>query len=172
MNYGGMYQQQPQQQMVYNPYMQQQIPYQQQVMAQQQARLQQLESMQQPQQMPQPQLKTDMVNGMQGALNYVIQPNTSIPLWDTQEDIMYLKSMDSNGNVSIKKFSITLTEINENQPLAPQIDTTKFATVEEVNAIKEQLNKLSNELGVGISAPKENQTLDNKKTTKTGKGEN
>lgn len=113
--------------------------------------------------------KADMVNGYQGAVNYVIQPNTTIPLLDTQEDMMYVKSMDANGNVTIKKFAINLSEIDDTQQQIAQIDTSQFATIEDIRIIKEQLDKISSELGVTNPTPNTNKPKNGKGEVKDGK---
>lgn len=45
------------------------------------------------------------VNGMEGAKAYQIAPNSTIALFDSNDDIMYIKSSDSAGFPSIRVFT-------------------------------------------------------------------
>lgn len=114
-------------------YLQQQQMEREQRMAQYSQQMAQYNAQNQPQQ-AQIQKSIDMVNGYENAVLYVIQPNTSIPLFDSQEDKMYLKSMDANGNIKIDKFNVTLTKIEDEQ--VPQLDTTQFATTNDFQELK------------------------------------
>lgn len=53
---------------------------------------------------PQP-LELIRVTGMEGAKAYQMPPNSVVPLFDANNDIMYIKSTDGAGFPSIRAFS-------------------------------------------------------------------
>lgn len=57
-----------------------------------------------------PQIQTQnliRVNGIDGAKAYQMSPNSTVSLFDANEDIMYIKSTDGAGFPSIRTFSFT-----------------------------------------------------------------
>ena len=57
---------------------------------------------------PTPQMSNDMiwVQGLAGAKAYLVAPNTTVTLWDSESETIYLKSCDSNGMPSMKILDI------------------------------------------------------------------
>lgn len=91
------------------------------------------------------------VQGEAGAKSYLVAPNTTVQLWDSERQTIYLKSADASGMPSIKTLDYTIREIsNNNVSLAPNFDSKAFATKEEVNLLAEQINALKSNLE-GIS---------------------
>lgn len=80
----------------------------------------------------QPQGQLLKVTGIEGAKAYQAQPNTTVALFDSDEDIMYIKTTDATNNSSIRKFRFT-EELDMNQ------NDLKYVTVEEFNNFKEEL---------------------------------
>lgn len=71
----------------------------------------------------QPQMSTQnliRVNGIDGAKAYQMSANSTVALFDTNEDIMYVKSTDGAGFPSIRTFSFT--EIKENTKVSQNTD--------------------------------------------------
>ena len=50
------------------------------------------------------------VQGEQAAKSYLTAPNTTIPLWDTEQQRIYLKSTDASGMPSIKVLEYRILE--------------------------------------------------------------
>lgn len=50
------------------------------------------------------------VTGMEGAKAYQMPPNSSMPLFDADEDLLYVKTTDAAGYPTIKTFSFKPTE--------------------------------------------------------------
>ena len=76
------------------------------------------------------------VNGIEGAKNYPLSPGSTVPLFDAESDIMYIKSMDAGGFPSIRTFSFMETT-------SKPTDTTETrlsAMEAEIASIKEVLN--------------------------------
>lgn len=91
------------------------------------------------------------VQGEAGAKSYLVAPNTTVQLWDSERQTIYIKSADASGMPSIKTLDYTIRENpSNNVSLAPNFDSKAFATKEEVNALAEQINALKSNLD-GIS---------------------
>lgn len=50
------------------------------------------------------------VQGETGAKSYLLAPNTTIPLWDSEAQTIYLKSADASGMPSMKILDYTIRE--------------------------------------------------------------
>lgn len=55
------------------------------------------------------------VTGMDGAKAYQMQPNSTVALFDSNEDIMYIKSTDGAGFPTIRTFGFAPIEQPNNQ---------------------------------------------------------
>ena len=76
------------------------------------------------------------VNGIEGAKNYPLSPGSTVPLFDAESDIMYIKSMDAGGFPSIRTFAFSETT-------SKPVDATesRFSAIEmEIAKLKEALN--------------------------------
>lgn len=97
----------------------------------------------------QPQMNSNLiwVQGEAGAKSYLVAPNTTVQLWDSERQTIYLKSADASGMPSIKTLDYTIREMPQNNvSLTPNFDSKAFATREEVNALAEQINALKSDL--------------------------
>ena len=91
------------------------------------------------------------VQGEAGAKSYLVAPNTTVQLWDSERQTIYIKSADASGMPSIKTLDYTIRELPQNTvSFAPDFDSKAFATKEEVNALAEQITALKSNLE-GIS---------------------
>lgn len=83
------------------------------------------------------------VQGEAGAKSYLVAPNTTVQLWDSERQTIYLKSADASGMPSIKTLDYTIREMpQQSAPTAPTFDSTAFATKDEVQALAEQISAL------------------------------
>lgn len=71
------------------------------------------------------------VNGFNGAKAYQMQPNTTVALFDVEEDKFYVKTSDAGGFATIDTYSF------HKEPNALEQDS---------NALKDELNELRAEL--------------------------
>ncbi len=78
------------------------------------------------------------VQGEAGAKSYQLPNNTTLPLWDSEQQTIYIKTVDQNG----KPTMTILDYVDRNAPAASN-DTDKVAQVEY--ATKEQVDGLSNQ---------------------------
>ena len=129
-NYGGYYPQNNYSQPSYNNYNYQPM------MAQQQ-----MSQIQQPNYLP-----LTYVNGEEGAKAYIVSPNTTIYLRDSDSNKLFIKSSDSNGKYTIEGYE--LVKIGENTQKSPnlseKIDTSIFISKDELSALESKFEaKLS-----------------------------
>lgn len=98
--------------------------------------------MPQVQAMPQAQPTNDRiwVQGESGAKSYLVAPNTSLTLWDSEKQSIYLKSADANGMPSIKVLDYTIRE-SENTPHRTPLDgnSKEYATKDEIEALRGEI---------------------------------
>ena len=78
----------------------------------QQPQYQQQAQIPQPQPQPNAQQSNPMiwVQGETGAKSYLLSPNTTLPLWDSERQTIYLKSADASGMPSMKILDYTIRE--------------------------------------------------------------
>lgn len=91
-----------------------------------------------PQQLNQPQVNIQnliRVNGIDGAKAYQMPANSTVALFDNNEDIMYIKTTDGAGFPAIRTFAFNEVVANTN----PIQDTTDYVTRDEFNKLKEEL---------------------------------
>lgn len=74
------------------------------------------------------------VNGIEGAKAYQMTANSTVSLFDANEDIMYIKSTDGAGFPSIRTFSFTEIK-EENNPTK----TTDYISRAEFEDFKKEL---------------------------------
>ena len=87
----------------------------------------------------QPGMRLIRVTGMDGAKAYQMPPNSVVPLFDADNDIMYVKSTDGAGFPTIRAFAF--------QPIEnPTPQTQQYVTREEFN---DTLAKLKEAIGHG-----------------------
>ena len=78
------------------------------------------------------------VQGEAGAKSYLVAPNTTAQLWDSEAQVIYIKSADASGMPSIKVLDYTIRDaqkpIFSNEP--------NYVTVEEINGLKRRIEAL------------------------------
>lgn len=73
------------------------------------------------------------VQGEAGAKSYMVAPNNTVQLWDSESQVIYLKSADSSGMPSMKIIDYTIR--NE-----PQIkERVSYATKDDINNLNQQI---------------------------------
>jgi len=107
-----------------------------------------------PQQMPAQQPTQQQVNGgvavvqIQGgeamAKTYLVAPNTTVQLWDVEEQAIYIKSADASGMPSMKILDYTVRGDAKVQDAKPP--RTEYATRDEMNALAEDVRELRDEI--------------------------
>lgn len=103
---------------------------------------QQAQSYQTPQN-PQPQQNSGIIwiQGLQAAKSFLIAPNTTVPLFDTETQSIYLKSADSSGMPSLKILDYTIRDQNagniaQNISSGSNVDSSSYVTKAEFDDLK------------------------------------
>lgn len=86
------------------------------------------------------------VQGEAGAKSYLVAPNNTVQLWDSESQTIYLKSADASGMPSMKilDYTIRAAETPHNPAQAPINDN--YVTLDKFNEIRGKLSHLEAEL--------------------------
>lgn len=110
-------------------------PYPQTTYAQQYQQSQQYQNQQ-----AQPSPNLIWVQGEAAAKSYPVAPNSSVPLWDSEADVIYIKSADMSGMPSLKILDYTMRNVApRSADISPQ---SGFATKDDISHLKEELDAL------------------------------
>ena len=101
----------------------------------------------QPQYQPAPQNGIIWIQGEAAAKSYLVAPNSSVALWDSERQSIYIKSADAAGMPSMKVIDYTIRDqTHGNGPVsvsAPQtIDLSGYVTKAEFEALQAQIEAL------------------------------
>ena len=83
------------------------------------------------------------VQGDAGAKSYMVTPNSTVLLMDSESDSFYLKSADQSGMPSLRKFSYT--EVTQNVSAPTGDKDIPYVTKDEYNAFKSQIERFIKE---------------------------
>lgn len=91
------------------------------------------------------------VSGEVGAKSYLVAPNSTVLLMDSDAQRFYLKSADNAGMPSLRIFEYSeVTNLSQNAPQAPNLDENvlndKFVTREEYEGLKRQYESIMERL--------------------------
>jgi hypothetical protein len=81
------------------------------------------------------------VQGEAGAKSYLVAPNNTLPLWDSEAQVIYLKSADASGMPSMKILDYT---IRDNQTTKAPLNekTEEYATKDELATFKKEVKEM------------------------------
>lgn len=99
------------------------------------------------QQQPQQQASTDIkwVQGEAGAKSYMVAPNTSVTLWDSESQTIYIKAANASGLPTMTIIDYT---IRDNAPQTkPVLAESDFATKEDISLLKGEIDALRAKFG-------------------------
>lgn len=82
------------------------------------------------------------VQGEAGAKSYLVAPNTTVQLWDSEAQTIYLKSADTSGMPSIKTLDYTVRERVNADLRHENASRVEFITREEFEALKAEIQSL------------------------------
>lgn len=112
----------------------------------------------QPQMMPQQQPDPTgpiWVQGEAGAKSFLVGAGKTVPLWDSEAQVIYMKSADASGMPSMKVLDYTVRENPGIPSKAPVISGAEYATKNEVDDIKNKMEKVKDNLTHEIETIKE-----------------
>ena len=128
---------------------------------------------------PQPQVNQGLlwVSGEVGAKSYLVAPNSTVLLMDSDTQRFYLKSADNAGMPNLRIFEYKeVTNIPKNEPQALNLDENvlndKFVTRDEYECLKRQYERIMERLDSINSVNTENeQPAKSKSRGKGGSGD-
>lgn len=82
------------------------------------------------------------VNGIDGARAYQMPPNSTAALFDSGNDIMYIKQTDGAGFPSIRTFAFT-EQLQQQSQIA---QTDQYVTRDEFDKVKELIQKITEDV--------------------------
>lgn len=79
------------------------------------------------------------VQGEAGAKSYLVAPNTTVPLWDSEAQTIYLKSADASGMPSMKVIDYTIRDM-----IPPKVaqQTVAYVTKDEFDKLRAEVQKM------------------------------
>jgi len=92
------------------------------------------------------------VSGEAGAKSYLVAPNATVTLWDSESQTIYVKSADASGMPSMKVFEYK-ERVNEPSNGA-------YATRTEIESINERLEELKSQIEAIREVKHESVTVD------------
>ena len=85
------------------------------------------------------------VQGLSGAKAYLVAPGRCATLWDTEEKVIYLKSADASGMPSMRIIDYKFRD--EEKPVeTPVEEIPKYVSIEDFNALKDELEDLRKQI--------------------------
>lgn len=94
-----------------------------------------------PQNSPQQNTGITWVQGEAGAKSYLVAPNTTVTLWDSEAQVIYLKSADVSGMPSMKIIDYTIRDDGHYKALNGR--ESEFATKVDVESVKKDILALN-----------------------------
>lgn len=92
------------------------------------------------------------VQGEAGAKSYMVAPNQTVQLWDSEAPVIYLKSADQMGIPSMRIIDYTF---RDSAPKSKEIlDVEAFATKDDVDSLKAEIEALRAKFEVKEGAKK------------------
>ena len=75
------------------------------------------------------------VQGETGAKGYLVAPNSTVVLWDTESPTIYIKSADTSGMPSMRVLDYQERGVQE----TPNVE---YATKEDIDALRKEIEKM------------------------------
>lgn len=85
------------------------------------------------------------IQGEAAAKSYLVAPNTSVALFDSERQTVYIKSADASGMPSIKTLDYTIREAQNASPAVPKESVT-YATKDDLNAVYAKIKGIEERL--------------------------
>ena len=82
------------------------------------------------------------VQGEAGAKSYLVAPNSTVTLWDSEAQTIYIKSADATGMPSIRTLDYTIRS-----GAVEAKGTIDYATKDDLSALREEIDTLKASLG-------------------------
>ena len=94
------------------------------------------------QQNTQSQSGLNWIQGEQSAKSYLVAPNSSVVLFDSEAQTIYIKSADASGMPSMKILDYSIRDINKASPAPITGESETYATKDDLAGINDQIKAL------------------------------
>lgn len=81
------------------------------------------------------------VNGEEGAKAYMVAPNHTVPLWDSESQTIYLKSADNLGKPTIQYLDYTMRQIPKSEDIIKDLQDKVASLTEQIESMKKGKKK-------------------------------
>lgn len=98
------------------------------------------------QQAQQPNTGIIWVQGEAGAKSYLVAPNTTVQLWDSESQTIFLKSADASGMPSMKVLDYTIRGDSAPSAAVSAGNEIPYATKDAVEALQSEIDTLRAEI--------------------------
>ena len=88
------------------------------------------------------QYSIEYVNGLEGAKAYLIPPNSTKLLMDSDGDYFYIKTANPQGQANVKIYKYEEVLQGSSPKETPTAKNVKYATVEDIELLREEIEKL------------------------------
>lgn len=85
------------------------------------------------------------VQGEAGAKSYLVAPNQTVQLWDSENQVIYLKSADGSGMPSIKTLDYTIRDAQASAE-AQKAAEGKYISKDELKSLQDDLESLKHDV--------------------------
>lgn len=82
------------------------------------------------------------VSGEAGAKAYLVAPNTTVQLWDSEKNVVYIKSADASGMPSMKILDYTVRESEMTQKQTFTDKANNYATKDDIASLRAEMMRL------------------------------
>lgn len=86
------------------------------------------------------------IQGEAAAKSYLVAPNTSVVLFDSESQTVYIKSADASGMPSMKTLDYTIREVPNNAVAPIPKESINYATKDDLRAVYAQISALESKL--------------------------
>lgn len=90
------------------------------------------------------------VSGEAGAKAYLVAPNNTVQLWDSEAQVIYLKSADASGMPSMKILDYTIRDSAKNgsntAPVMQANNLSDYVTKDELKAVSDEISAIRNKM--------------------------
>lgn len=90
------------------------------------------------------------IQGEAAAKSYLVAPNSTVVLFDSEQQTIYLKSADASGMPSIKVLDYTVRNSPKNPSnfvsTTPAVDLSEYATKNEIKAVSDEISAINDRI--------------------------
>lgn len=90
------------------------------------------------------------VSGEAGAKAYLVAPNNTVQLWDSEAQVIYLKSADASGMPSMKILDYTIRDSGKNgsntMPVMQANNLSDYVTKDELKAVSDEISAIRSKM--------------------------